>query len=60
MWGKKYPAIGHAWRRVWHYFRVAPTFDAAVGPYEWFNRTIIVGGADRNKTFSPSHNYALV
>jgi hypothetical protein len=43
-----------------YYFRVAPTFDAPAGPHDWLNRTIIMGGAERNEAFSNFSYYALV
>lgn len=43
-----------------YYFRVASSFDAPAGPHDWLNRTVIVGGADRNETFSIFTYYAVV
>ena len=43
-----------------YYFRVAPIFEAPKGPHDWLNRTIIVGGADRNENYSDFTYYAVM
>jgi hypothetical protein len=44
------------------YFRFTPTFRAPIGPHDWLNRTIIVGGGERRS--NPDHSifryYAVV
>jgi hypothetical protein len=30
-----------------HYFRLIPQFDAATGPHDWLNKTVIVGTGQR-------------
>ena len=41
------------------YFRVAPEFEAPVGPHDWMNRTLFVGSADRREDHGIFHYYAV-
>jgi hypothetical protein len=43
-----------------YYFRINPTFDVPAGPHAWLGRTIVVGGAHRNKDHSIFTYYAMV
>jgi hypothetical protein len=31
------------------YFRCTPSFRAPIGPHDWLNRTVIVGGGQRHQ-----------
>ncbi len=35
-----------------YYMRLSPFFEAPAGKYDWLNRTVFVGTADRNADFS--------
>lgn len=41
------------------YFRIAPTFDAPVGPHDWLNRTVFVGTGNRKRDHSIFTYYAV-
>lgn len=43
-----------------YYFRVAPVFEAPVGPHNWLARTVIVGAAHRHETHSDFTFYAVM
>jgi hypothetical protein len=43
-----------------YYFRVAPEFDAPIGPYEWLGRTVFVGTADRRKGYTIFEYYEVL
>lgn len=36
-----------------YYFRVTPSFKAPPGPYDWLNRNVVIGVAERH--FEPDH-----
>ena len=42
-----------------YYMRLAPSFDAPVGPHDWLTRTVIVGCAQRHADHSVFHYYAV-
>jgi uncharacterized protein DUF3237 len=37
------------------YFRCTPYFRAPVGPYDWMNRTVVVGGGERHPEGNPDY-----
>jgi len=43
-----------------YYFRVAPVFEAPVGPHDWLNRTVFIGTADRRKGYTIFYYYAVL
>jgi hypothetical protein len=43
-----------------YYMRLAPSFEAPVGPHDWLNRTVFVGCADRHGDHSVFRYYAVV
>lgn len=42
-----------------YYMRLAPSFEAPVGPHDWLNRTVFVGTADRRTDHSLFHFWAV-
>jgi len=43
-----------------YYMRVAPTFEAPVGPHDWLSRTVFVGAADRRADHSLFRYFAVM
>jgi hypothetical protein len=43
-----------------YYMRVAPTFEAPVGPHDWLTRTVFVGSADRYLDHSIFRYFAVL
>jgi len=43
-----------------YYMRVAPTFEAPVGPHDWLTRTVFVGSADRRADHSIFRYFAVL
>jgi Protein of unknown function (DUF3237) len=43
-----------------YYMRVAPTFEAPVGPHDWLGRTLFVGSADRRSDHSIFRYFAVL
>jgi hypothetical protein len=42
------------------YFRLAPTFDAPIGPHDWLTKTVFVGTGNRKADHSIFTYYAVV
>lgn len=42
-----------------YYMRVAPSFEAPVGPHDWLTRTVFVGSADRHLDHSIFRYFAV-
>ncbi|MGH6989026.1 MAG: DUF3237 family protein [Stellaceae bacterium] len=43
-----------------YYMRLAPTFEAPIGPHDWLTRTVFVGSADRRGDHSIFRYFAVV
>lgn len=43
-----------------YYMRVAPTFEAPVGPHQWLSQTLFVGSADRRADHSIFRYFAVM
>ncbi|MGH7075715.1 MAG: DUF3237 family protein [Stellaceae bacterium] len=43
-----------------YYMRIAPTFEAPVGPHDWLGRTLFVGAADRRADHSIFRYFAVL
>jgi hypothetical protein len=43
-----------------YYFRIAPTFEAPVGPHDWLTRHVFVGAADRRADRSIFRYFAVM
>lgn len=43
-----------------YYMRIAPQFEAPEGPYEWLNRTVFIGAAERRTDYSIFHVWRVM
>ncbi len=43
-----------------YYMRIAPIFEAPVGPHDWLSRTVFVGAADRRADHSIFRYFAVL
>jgi hypothetical protein len=43
-----------------YYMRVAPRFEAPVGPHDWLTRTVFVGTVERHADHSVFHYFAVL
>jgi len=43
-----------------YYMRLAPSFEAAIGPHDWLTRTVFVGTADRHADHSVFRYFAVM